>query len=81
MKKLKKKLVIILLFFSSALILNFYSCNPNIIEKYYSTTINKTIIEIFEQVLRHEEFVTSRINHLADVADEVKDRAALHLLD
>ncbi len=41
----------------------------------------KTIIEIFEQVLRHEEFVTSRINHLADVADEVKDRAALHLLD
>jgi len=41
----------------------------------------KTIIEIFEQVLKHEEFVTSRINHLADVADEVKDRAALQFLD
>ena len=40
-----------------------------------------SILEIFEQVLEHEEFVTSRINHLADVADEVKDRAALHLLD
>ncbi len=41
----------------------------------------KTIIEIFEQVLKHEEYVTSRINHLADVADEVKDRAALHFLE
>ena len=40
-----------------------------------------TILEIFEQVLEHEEYVTSRINHLADVAEEVKDRAALHLLD
>ena len=40
-----------------------------------------TPLEIFEEVLKHEEFVTSRINHLADVADEVKDRAALHLLD
>lgn len=42
---------------------------------------SNTILGIFEQVLEHEEFVTSRINHLADVADEVKDRAALHLLD
>ncbi len=40
-----------------------------------------TPLEIFEQVLEHEEYVTSRINHLADVAEEVKDRAALHLLD
>lgn len=40
-----------------------------------------TVLEIFEQVLEHEQFVTSRINHLADVAEEVKDRAALHLLD
>ena len=40
-----------------------------------------TPLEIFEHVLRHEEYVTSRINHLADVAEEVKDRAALHLLD
>ena len=41
----------------------------------------KTIIEIFEQVLEHEEYVTSRINHLADVAEEVKDRAALSFLN
>ena len=40
-----------------------------------------TPLEVFEHVLRHEEYVTSRINHVADVAEEVKDRAALHLLD
>lgn len=40
-----------------------------------------TPLEIFEQVLRHEEFVTSRINALMDVAEEVKDRAALSFLD
>lgn len=38
-------------------------------------------IEIFEQVLKHEEFVTSRINALYDVAEEVKDRAAMKFLD
>lgn len=41
----------------------------------------KTPLEIFEHVLKHEEFVTSRINHLMDVADEVRDRAALSFLD
>lgn len=41
----------------------------------------KTPLEIFEQVLKHEEFVTSRINHLMDVADEVRDRAALSFID
>lgn len=41
----------------------------------------KTPLEIFEQVLKHEEFVTSRINDLMDVADEVRDRAALSFLD
>ena len=35
----------------------------------------------FEKVLAHEEFVTSRINALMDVAEEVKDRAALSFLD
>lgn len=40
-----------------------------------------TPVEIFEQVLKHEEFVTSRINALMDVAEEVKDRAALSFLD
>ena len=38
-------------------------------------------LEIFEQVLRHEEFVTSRINALYDVAEETKDRAAMQFLD
>ena len=41
----------------------------------------QTPLEIFEQVLEHEKFVTSRINHLMDVAEEVKDRAALSFLD
>lgn len=41
----------------------------------------KTPLEIFEQVLEHEKFVTSRINALMDVAEEVKDRAALSFLD
>lgn len=41
----------------------------------------KTPLEIFKQVLEHEEYVTSRINALADVADEVKDRAALIFLN
>lgn len=40
-----------------------------------------TPVEIFEEVLKHEQYVTSRINYLADVADEVKDRAALHFLN
>lgn len=41
----------------------------------------KTPLEVFKQVLEHEEFVTSRINALMDVADEVKDRATLSFLD
>ena len=40
-----------------------------------------TPLEIFEQVLEHEEFVTSRINALYDVAEETKDRAAMQFLD
>ncbi len=35
----------------------------------------------FEHVLEHEEFVTSRINALMDVAEETKDRAALSFLN
>lgn len=38
-------------------------------------------LEIFEEVLVHEQFVTSRINALYDVAEEVKDRAAMKFLD
>ena len=40
-----------------------------------------TPVEIFRQILEHEEYVTSRINHVMDVADEVKDRAALSFLN
>ena len=40
-----------------------------------------TPLGIFEHVLEHEEYVTSRINYLADVADNVKDRAALNFLN
>lgn len=38
-------------------------------------------LHVFEEVLKHEEYVTSRINALMDVAEEVKDRAALSFLD
>ena len=40
-----------------------------------------TPVEIFEHVLRHEEYVTARINALYDVAEETKDRAAMKFLD
>lgn len=40
-----------------------------------------TPVEIFEHVLRHEQYVTSRINYLLDVAEEVKDRASVSFLD
>jgi len=38
-------------------------------------------VELFEHVLKHEQYVTSLINSLMDVADEVKDRAAVSFLD
>lgn len=38
-------------------------------------------LQVFEEVLKHEEFVTSSINALMDVAEEVKDRAAISFLD
>lgn len=41
----------------------------------------ETPLELFEQILSHEEFVTSRINALMDVAEEVKDRASFSLLN
>lgn len=36
----------------------------------------ESVLSVYENVLSHEEYVTSLINQLADVADEVKDRAA-----
>ena len=41
----------------------------------------KTPVEIFKQVLEHEKYVTSRINAVYDVAEEVKDRAAMLFLN
>lgn len=38
-------------------------------------------LAVFEQVLAHEEYVTSRINALMDVAEETKDRAAMSFLN
>lgn len=38
-------------------------------------------LEVFEDVLKHEQLVTTKINALTDVADEVKDRAAVSFLD
>ncbi len=40
-----------------------------------------TPLEIFKQVLEHEQYVTSRINAVYDVAEEVKDRAAMLFLN
>lgn len=40
----------------------------------------KNVLEVFEETLAHEHYVTSLINQLADVADEVKDRASLTFL-
>ena len=41
----------------------------------------KTPLEIFEEVLKHEQYVTSRINTVYDVAEEVRDRAAMKFLN
>ena len=38
-------------------------------------------LELFKAVLAHEEYVTSRINALMDVAEEERDRAALIFLN
>ena len=40
-----------------------------------------TIIGLFEQTLKHEMYVTSRINALADVAESVGDKAAISFID
>ena len=41
----------------------------------------KSPLDYFEHILKHEQYVTASINELADVADEVKDRAAISFLD
>lgn len=44
-------------------------------------TIWENPLACFKHVLEHEQYVTSRINALMDVAEEVKDRAALSFLN
>ena len=41
----------------------------------------KSPLDVFENVLKHEEYVTASINELMDVAEEVKDRAAMSFLN
>lgn len=38
-------------------------------------------LDVFKHVLEHEQYVTSRINALMDIAENEKDRAALSFLD
>ncbi|MBO7671823.1 ferritin [bacterium] len=38
-------------------------------------------VECFRKISEHEQLVTSLINKRMDVAEEVKDRAAMHFLD
>ena len=40
-----------------------------------------SVVEVFEDVLKHEKLVTSKINALLDIAEEEKDRAAISFLD
>lgn len=40
----------------------------------------KNVLAVFEETLKHEQYVTSLINGLMDVAEEVKDRAAISFL-
>ncbi len=40
-----------------------------------------SVLEVFEDTLKHEQLVTSKINELIAVADEAKDRAAITFLD
>lgn len=38
-------------------------------------------VECFKKISKHEQYVTSLINKRMDVAEEIKDRAAMHFLD
>lgn len=41
----------------------------------------KSPLDVFENVLKHEEYVTASINELMDAAEDVKDRAAMSFLN
>ena len=40
-----------------------------------------SVVDVFEEVLKHEKLVTSKINALMDIAEEANDRAAISFLD
>jgi len=40
-----------------------------------------SLLDMFEATLKHEQFVTSRIHHLVEVATAEKDYAAIHFLN
>ena len=40
----------------------------------------QTPLDVFEQTLKHEEWVTEKINELADVADAELDRASINFV-
>ena len=40
----------------------------------------ESILQVFEEALEHEKFVTSKINELMDIAHEVKDYASINFL-
>lgn len=39
-----------------------------------------SVVELFEKVLEHEQFVTASINNLADIANEISDHATRSML-
>lgn len=41
----------------------------------------KSPLDVFEHILKHEQLVTSKINKLLDMAEQMKDRAAVSFLD
>ncbi|MCD7879784.1 MAG: ferritin [Candidatus Gastranaerophilales bacterium] len=41
----------------------------------------ESTLELFEDVYKHEQYITSKINELISIAEEVNDRAAVIFLD
>ena len=40
----------------------------------------ESVLDVFEKTLKHEVYITSCINSLMDVAEEIRDRAAVSFL-
>ncbi len=53
-----------------------------VLQKIEQPKINwESPLEVFEDVLKHEQLVTSKINEVVKVAEEVNDKAAVSFLD